>query len=332
MRGIVLGVLSSAFFAATFLLNRKMSLSGGSWVWSASLRYLWMVPILGAVVAMRRRAPDLWREMRRHPVQWLVWSSVGFGLFYVPLCFSAAYGPAWLLACTWQITILAGSLVAPWIHEPAGDAAQPVIRRRGSPSRIPLASLAMSLVILAGIALVEFQQAKSVPMRDAILAAVPVLLAAFAYPLGNRKMMALCGGRLHAYERTFGMTLASLPLWLALAAYGMFIDGPPSLGQVVQSLLVAVLSGVVATVLFFSATDRAHGDPIRLAAVEATQSGEVLFTALAEWLFLCDARPSPRAVMGMGMVVLGMVCHSFTAQTTSSHPQINREAESQSSS
>ena len=33
-----LGILSSFFFAFTFILNRSMNLSGGYWIWSASLR------------------------------------------------------------------------------------------------------------------------------------------------------------------------------------------------------------------------------------------------------------------------------------------------------
>ncbi|ABS22278.1 hypothetical protein Bcer98_2005 [Bacillus cytotoxicus NVH 391-98] len=34
------------FFAFTFILNPAMDLQGGSWIWSASLRYYFMVPLL----------------------------------------------------------------------------------------------------------------------------------------------------------------------------------------------------------------------------------------------------------------------------------------------
>lgn len=34
------------FFAFTFILNRSMNLSGGHWLWSAALRYLFSFPIL----------------------------------------------------------------------------------------------------------------------------------------------------------------------------------------------------------------------------------------------------------------------------------------------
>lgn len=42
----------------------------------------------------------------------------------------------------------------------------------------------------------------------------PVVIAAFAYPLGNRRMLEEYGGRLDTFQRVLGMTLASLPFWL----------------------------------------------------------------------------------------------------------------------
>ncbi|MMZ54472.1 hypothetical protein D1872_162960 [compost metagenome] len=73
-----------------------------------------------------------------------------------------------------------------------------------------------------------------------IFGILPVILASFAYPLGNRKMMEACAGRLNAYQRVLGMTLASLPFWLLLSLYGVFSAGMPSKEQTVQSALVAV--------------------------------------------------------------------------------------------
>ena len=59
MKEIWIGVLSSVFFAVTFILNRSMELSGGSWLWSASLRYLFMVPFLIAIVAYHKGLGDV---------------------------------------------------------------------------------------------------------------------------------------------------------------------------------------------------------------------------------------------------------------------------------
>lgn len=125
MRPILLGVCSALFFAVTFVLNRRMELAGGSWAWSASLRYLFTLPLLLAIVAGRGRLKPLLAAMRERPGAWLLWGTVGFGLFYAPICFAAAYAPGWLTAGTWQITIISGSLLAPffgeWVSGPGGQ-------------------------------------------------------------------------------------------------------------------------------------------------------------------------------------------------------------------
>ena len=119
MKAIVIGILASFFFAFTFVLNRAMDLEGGSWIWSASLRYYFMVPMLLLIVMYRGNLKQLFQYMKNNPKEWLVWSIVGFGLFYAPLSFAGAFGPGWLVASTWQITIVAGILLTPflrWIH------------------------------------------------------------------------------------------------------------------------------------------------------------------------------------------------------------------------
>jgi drug/metabolite transporter (DMT)-like permease len=296
VRAIVLGVFASFFFAFTFVLNRAMDLAGGSWVWSSSLRYLFMVPFLLVIVAWRGNLRPLLREMRARPWAWIVWSFVGFGLFYTPLSFAAAYGPGWLIAGTWQITIIAGSLLVPLFGQ-----------------KIPYKGLAMSLLILAGVALMQLHEAKELTVRELLLGVCPVVIASFAYPLGNRRMMEVTQGRIDAYQRVLGMTLASLPFWLLLSVYGLATVGLPSGGQTVQSLVVAVTSGLIATVLFFTATDLAKGSAPQLAAVEATQAGEVVFTVLLEMLLLAAPFPALWSSLGMLLVIVGMILHSYVS-------------------
>ncbi|MDQ0190802.1 multidrug resistance efflux transporter family protein [Alicyclobacillus cycloheptanicus] len=316
MKAVAIGILSSFFFAVTFVLNRLMSSDGGSWIWSASLRYLFMLPLLLLIVGSRRNLRPLLGEIRIHPWSWLWWSFVGFGLFYAPLCFAAAYSPAWLVAGTWQFTIVAGSLVAPLVYETVrtGDI---VMKVRPS---IPLSGMGMSLIILAGIAIMELSRAGHVSPRGLVLGIVPILVAAFAYPLGNRKMMALCGDRLDAWQRTLGMTIASLPLWVILSVYQWISHGLPAPGQVLQSFIVALFSGVIATVLFFTATDLARHNLHHLAAVEATQSGEVVFTLFGERLLLPDTTTSALGYVGVALVVIGMVLHSLVSARPSRRP------------
>lgn len=310
LRPILLGIFAAFFFAFTFVLNASMELSGGSWIWSASLRYIFMIPFLIVIVMLRKNFRPLIAEMKKQPRIWLLWSCVGFGLFYAPLCFAAVYSPGWLAAGTWQFTIIAGMLLAPLftetIHTSTG-----VLQIKG---RIPLKGLLMSFIILLGIVLMQAQHAKSFSLENLLLGALPVFIASFAYPLGNRKMMELCEGRLDAYQRVLGMTLASLPFWVLLSVYGLAMEGMPSLDQSIQSLLVALCSGVIATVLFFKATDMVRGNMQKLAAVEATQSMEVLFALAGEVLLLSIAIPSAISWIGMFIVVIGMVLHSYVSR------------------
>ncbi len=180
----------------------------------------------------------------------------------------------------------------------------------------------MSGVIFAGIVVVELSRAHAAPVSDMLLSLVPVVVAAFAYPLGNRKMMELCDGRIGAIERVFGMTVASLPLWVVLSLVGTWTVGLPSASQVEQAAVVAVCSGVIATVLFFAATDLTKGDVKRLAAIEATQSGEVVFTVVLSVLFISKRVPPLWSLVGIALIIIGMVGHSLM---TRGHP-VNEEA------
>ncbi|MEC1523283.1 multidrug resistance efflux transporter family protein [Neobacillus niacini] len=307
MKSIVLGICAAFFFAFTFVLNASMELSGGSWIWSASLRYLFMVPFLLCIVIIRKNLRPLLKEIKERPGKWLLWSFVGFGLFYAPLCFAAAYSPGWLIAGTWQITIISGALLTPLFFETIATKNGP-IQIRG---KIPFRGLVMSLIILLGIVLMQMEHAKQLSFENVLLGVVPILIASFAYPLGNRKMMDVSEGRLDAYQRVLGMTLASLPFWILLSFYGLFTVGLPSGGQSLQSLLVALSSGVIATVLFFMATDMVRGNMQKLAAVEATQSMEVVFALVGELLFLSIPFPTLLSWIGIFVVILGMILHSY---------------------
>ncbi|WP_191561234.1 multidrug resistance efflux transporter family protein [Metabacillus idriensis] len=303
MKEILLGIIASMFFAVTFILNRSMELSGGSWLWSSSLRFIFMVPFLMIIVLFRKNLKQVFLEMRNQPIQWLLWSFTGFVLFYAPITYAAAYGPGWLVAGTWPLTIVAGTLLAPLFYETNS----PVKTRR----RIPLRSLFFSSIIIAGVVLIQVRNGADISINQMAAGVLPVVLAAVAYPLGNRKMMEVCGGRLDTFQRVLGMTLASLPFWLILAVYGMIEAGLPSADQVTQSFIVAVSSGVIATTLFFIATDRVRDHEAKLASVEATQSTQVLFVLFGEVLLLSSPFPGGLTMIGIFVIMFGMLLHSF---------------------
>ncbi|MFJ8263242.1 multidrug resistance efflux transporter family protein [Rummeliibacillus sp. NPDC094406] len=303
MKEIALGVLASLFFAVTFILNHSMELEGGSWLWSSSLRYFFMLPFLLVIVASRRGLTAVAKEIKTQPKVWLLWSSVGFVLFYAPLTFAAAYGPGWLVSGTWQFTIVAGVLLAPFFVQYIDGK---VIRQK-----IPLVSLLISSIILVGIILIQIPSMKYVSLESLLFGIFPVVIAAFAYPLGNRKMMDVCNGRLDTFQRVLGMTIASIPVWIVIAIYALATVGLPSVSQMIQSLIVGISSGVIATVLFFIATDRVHNDQGKLAAVEATQSTEILFVIVGEMLLLDVPLPKPLALFGIATIIVGMSLHSY---------------------
>ncbi|MBU8906145.1 DMT family transporter [Desertibacillus haloalkaliphilus] len=314
MKEILIGILASMFFAVTFILNRSMELSGGSWIWSSSLRFLFMLPFLLIIVLLRNNLKQVLYEMLKHPFQWLCWSFVGFVLFYAPLTYAAIYGPGWLVAGTWQLTIVAGVLLGPLMYNTIQTKEGQIKVRNELQTR----ALLISFLILCGVALIQFQNANHLTWSEVAVGVLPVVIAAFAYPLGNRKMMELCGGRLDTFQRVLGMTLASLPFWFAISAFGFVTVGAPSTDQLLQTFVVAICSGVIATTLFFISTDRAKGNQGKLAAVEATQSTQVLFVMIGEVFLLSTPLPNGLAVVGLFIIILGMFLHSYSTKNKNS--------------
>jgi drug/metabolite transporter (DMT)-like permease len=205
------------------------------------------------------------------------------------MCWASSFGEAWLVAGLWQVTIICGVLLVP---------------ARGG---FPWKTLIFSALILAGVVLLQIGHRNS----GSWWAAGLVLVGAIAYPLGNRKIMRLADGTLTAVQRVTAMTVLSLPLWAVLAVIALVTGKPPTGGQAIQTLAVALCSGVIATVLFFQATDRVRNDPVKLGAVEATQAGEVVFSVLGEALFFGTGWPGPWATVGLALIIVGMLVHSL---------------------
>lgn len=293
-KALFLGILGSFFFAFTFVLNRSMNLSGGYWLWNAVLRYLFTLPIMFILLLKNKKYRPVLDDIKERPMPWFLWSTVGFGLFYAPLSLASVYAESWFTAAAWQFTIVAGILLTPLFGR-----------------KLPVKNLLISCVILCGIFVMQIPQFRQSGLHGLMIPVVAIVVAAFSYPLGNRKMMKVCDDRFSAIQRVFGMTLCSIPFWLICGGVAMFREGLPSMGQAVQSLCVAIFSGVLATVLFFRATDLVRENPRQLAVIEATQSGEVIFTLLLGVIVLHDSIPSPISFVGIILIVLGMILNSL---------------------
>lgn len=124
-------------------------------------------------------------------------------------------------------------------------------------------------------------------------------------------MMELVGGRLDTFQRVLGMAIGSLPITILLGIYGFSTTGIPTSNQMLQGFLLALCSGVIATMTFFFATDLAKDNLSLLGAVEATQAGTMVFTVLGEIIFLNGSLPGGLSLIGMIIIMLGMVANSI---------------------
>jgi drug/metabolite transporter (DMT)-like permease len=293
---VALALASALFFTATYVLNRAMARAGGHWAWSASLRYLLTLPMLALVLPWRGGFTPVWRALRAHPWVWLAWSGIGFTLFCVCLTWAAAFAPAWLVAGTFQLTVIAGMLLAPLLY-------------RDTRARLPKRALALGGVIVLGIAVMQGAHFHGHLDRDAWLALASVTVAAFLYPLGNRAILLhleRTGETLNATQRVFGMTLASQPLWWIVAAYAGHTAGAPAPMQILLAAGVALLAGTIATILFFQATAMVQDDPAALGAVEAMQAAELLFSTVLGGAFLGEQMPRGFSAGGALLVIAGI--------------------------
>lgn len=305
-KALILGIASSLFFSVTYVINSAIAQSGGDWLWSASLRYLLMLPVLLVLTALRGGWRPVLEVLRSSPGPWLLWSTVGFGLFYAPLSFASAYAPSWMVAGAFQCTILAGALETSLFRDTDGKRLE-----------IPVRLLPAFLVIILGVFLLQVEYIQRCDLGTTLLFVIPVLLSAFAFPLGNRKTMELCGSRLTTMERVLAMTLCSLPFWLVLAGAALLRGGLPPISQVAQALAVAVFSGLIATMVFFHATQLVCREPQRLAMVESSQCGEVLFSLLGGILLLHDSWPGAAGWLGLVFIISGMIINA--SLTTNRH-------------
>ena len=301
LAAIAIALLSALFFTQTYVLNRAIASNGGYWAWTASLRYLLTLPLLLPLMRAQGGIAPVWRAMRAHPAAWLRCSSIGFVLFYLLLSYAADSGPSWLVAGSFQFTVIAGMLCAPLLYRDA--------RRR-----VPRAALAIGALILVGVLLLQLGHAHGRLDRTGWFALACVLASAVLYPLGNRLLLLHLehsGEHLNATQRVFGMTLASQPLWWLVAAFAWQRTGAPSVSQVWLAGGVALSAGVIATILFFQATGMVRDNPVALGAAEAMQAAELLFATLLGVWFLHEAWPRGIALGGALLVIAGIAAFAW---------------------
>ena len=179
---ILLGLLAGALFSSTFVLNELMSDAGGHWFWSASLRYTFMWLLLSVLIAMQHgfgRLKELTTLFCQHWQFWCVTGSIGFGVFYMGICYAADHVAGWVVAATFMFTVVTSLLVLLAFGQ-----------------RFDKKFIAYAILVFIGVVLVNvseglrasaIQAVASTSMNDMLLlGALPALLAAFCYPIGNQ--------------------------------------------------------------------------------------------------------------------------------------------------
>jgi drug/metabolite transporter (DMT)-like permease len=299
---ILLGILSGAFFSTTFVLNEVMSVQGGHWVWSASLRYVFMLALLFVIIFLQggtKQVQDVFQLFRTHWMFWVVSGSVGFGAFYALICFSADFSPGWVVAATWQFTVVASLFIL-------------MLFGRSFPKRIWI----FSIIIFAGVCLVNMSHIGKFDLGALTLGGAPVLLAAFCYPFGNQLVWEAKNGNHHhipsikspvldnAFNKVMLMSLGSLPLWILIV---LAVCPPlPRISQIINTSLVALFSGVFATSIFLYARNKASTAD-EIAGIDATQSSEVVFALIGGMLISGTAAPDQSAIVGLLLIVGGLI-------------------------
>ena len=158
--------------------------------------------------------------------------------------------------------------------------------------------------------------------RYILYGVIPVVIAAFAYPFGNQLLNHAKHGNHrsiphidssilhHAPTCVLLMTMGSIPFWILL----VLIVAPPAplTGQIVNTGIVAISSGVIATSIFYKARNSSQS-PYVISAVDSTQSGEVVFSLAGEILFLGGTIPQLTGGVGLLLILVGIIGYSLRA-------------------
>lgn len=298
---VALGLLASSLFSATFIVNRAIGLSGGHWYWTAALRYIWVILLLAAWFSARRELGAVFRAFRAHWIFWVIAGSIGVGAFYAPLTYATTRAPGWIVACTMQLTILATPLVLLVFGEH--------VRRSG---------VLFLLLIFAGVVMVNVDRGGGASTAQ-VLGVLPVLIAAFAYPMGNQLVQAAgTGGHrlIPALEdpitrggtaRVLLLTLGSIPFWFVLEAIAQ--PPLPPRQQWLGTLIVAIC-GTIGNAIFLYARQLVGRDANAIARVDATQASYTAVTLGGEVLLLNAALPHALGFAGLALVIGGLAAYA----------------------
>lgn len=292
---LILGLISSFLFSATFLVNKSISIDGGHWFYSAFLRYVFTILFLSMLLMSFKGISyikELFYEYLNHIKFWTISGTSGFGIFYALICFSADNSPAWILVSTWQFTIFASLIVLSFFGK-----------------KLKKSTIFFTILVVLGISMVNLSYFDMGDVSSFFTASFPVIIAAFAFPYGNQLIWEEQKKRdskllKNPFSKILLLVIGSSPLWFILF---IFLDvGYPTISQSINVAIVTVISGILATSLFLYARNHANTSS-KIMIVDATISGEVIFTLLCELIFLNGVFPTIWGVLGICITIISLV-------------------------
>lgn len=300
---IFFGILAAFFFSSTFAINRWLNVDeGGHWFWTACLRYVYVFIYLSLISITFNGLESYKQTVKCFFLYWYFWifaGGIGFGMFYLLLCYAASYSAGWVLATTWQLTII----MTPIVIFILGN-------------KVSIHGIIFLIAMFVGILFVNYEEFSSIFLINS-KSIVPIALAAFCYPLGNTLCKYACEGRFHkipidkfyisknVFSQIILMTLGASPI---LFLVGLFVIPPlPTNSQLFSTAFIALSTGVIATSLLYKARQLSGNNSFALSAADGTQAAEAPLALFWEWLFFNGTLPSYVGYFGLSLVILGIV-------------------------
>jgi len=296
---LFLGLVSSFLFSVTFLVNRLISLDGGHWFFSGSLRVIYAIILfsLGFILFKGFSYFKLvLKEYLEHFIFWTIAGTIGFGFFYSLLCFAAEFSPAWIVATTWQITIISSLFVLTFFGK-----------------KLSKKIWLFTVLIFLGVMLVNLSHFQEDNLDSLFIGFISLLIASFCYPFGNqmvweekqkrKKHHQDVGVINNSFVKVFLLILGSVPFWIMLY---FFTDAtPPNQSQYISVAIITIVSGILATSLFLYVRSKADTSN-KVMLVDSTQSSQVFFSLIAEMAFLGAAFPNAIGLIGILVTMIGL--------------------------
>lgn len=304
MKKIILyGLAAAFFFSSTFAINRWLNVvERGHWYWTSCLRYIYVFLFLSLFIIIFKGFKTYKETVLCFLKYWYFWifaGGIGFGFFYLALCFAASYSPGWVLATTWQLTILMTPVVIFILGK-----------------KVSSRGIFYLILIFSGIIIVNIDEFSSLSLR-VINSVIPIIFAAFCYPLGNTLCKYACEGKYNkisvdkfsisknVFSQIILMTLGAFPIFLIV---GVLINPPlPTVSQLYSTAFIALSTGVIATSFLFKARQLSQNSTFALAAADGTQAAEAPLALFWECLFFNGLFPSKISFFGLLFVILGII-------------------------